>query len=142
MGPYGPLCSTSESNLQLGYYLHLNHRPLDLSQCNTRPSIPVAYSPRTNRRTFGPTIPVSKPNGLHTRTFPFLQLREIEKQNPKLHYPEHAIEYVGFDVQRKQFGGAYLSARYESLKDDTDFTLQRYLTCKSASSERKLLCIC
>lgn len=25
-------------------------------------------------------------------------------------------------------GGAYLSARYESLKEDTDFTLQRYLT--------------
>jgi hypothetical protein len=59
------------------------------------------------------------------RTFPFLHLREIEKQDPKLRYPEHAIEYVGFDVQRKQLGCAYLSARYESLKEDTDFTLQR-----------------
>jgi hypothetical protein len=32
MSPYGPSCSTSESNLQLGYYQHLDHRPLDLSQ--------------------------------------------------------------------------------------------------------------
>lgn len=31
-------------------------------------------------------------------------------------------------MERKAFGGAYLSARYESLKEDTDFTLQRYLT--------------
>jgi hypothetical protein len=29
------------------------------------PLIHIAYSPRTNRRTFGPTILVSKPNGLH-----------------------------------------------------------------------------
>lgn len=35
---------------------------------------------------------------------------------------------MGFDVERKAFGGAYLSARYESLKEDTDFTVQRYLT--------------
>lgn len=31
-------------------------------------------------------------------------------------------------MERKDFGGAYLSARYESLKEDTDFTVQRYLT--------------
>jgi ABC-type sugar transport system ATPase subunit len=53
---------------------------------------------------------------------------EIAKKSPKLRYPEQAIEYVGFDVERKAFGGAYLSARYESLKEDTDFTLKRYLT--------------
>ena len=35
---------------------------------------------------------------------------------------------MGFDVERKAFGGAYLSARYESLKEDTDFTVHRYLT--------------
>ncbi|KAF3044091.1 hypothetical protein E8E12_009366 [Didymella heteroderae] len=45
-----------------------------------------------------------------------------------LRYPDQAIEYVGFDVERKAFGGAYLSARYESLKEEGDFTLQRYLT--------------
>ena len=53
---------------------------------------------------------------------------DIAEKNPNLRYPERAIEYVGFDVERKSFGGAYLSARYESLKEDTDFTVQRYLT--------------
>jgi len=58
------------------------------------------------------------------RTHPYL----TDQQESRLRYPERAIEYVGFDVERKAFGGAYLSARYESLKEDTDFTLQRYLT--------------
>lgn len=62
------------------------------------------------------------------RSFPYLQSPEITENNPNLRYPERAIEYVGFDVERKAFGGAYLSARYESLKEDTDFTVQRYLT--------------
>lgn len=31
-------------------------------------------------------------------------------------------------MERKAFGGAYLSARYESLKEEGDFTLKRYLT--------------
>jgi hypothetical protein len=62
------------------------------------------------------------------RTHPFLLSAEVAQQNPNLRYPERAIEYVGFDVERKSFGGAYLSARYESLKEETDFTLQRYLT--------------
>ncbi|KAH8728743.1 ABC transporter-like protein [Phaeosphaeriaceae sp. PMI808] len=62
------------------------------------------------------------------RTYPYLLSPEVASQNSKLRYPERAIEYVGFDVERKAFGGAYLSARYESLKEDTDFTLQRYLT--------------
>jgi ABC-type molybdenum transport system ATPase subunit/photorepair protein PhrA len=52
----------------------------------------------------------------------------MTERNPRLRFPERAIEYVGFDVERKAFGGAYLSARYESLKEDTDFTVQRYLT--------------
>jgi ABC-type molybdenum transport system ATPase subunit/photorepair protein PhrA len=62
------------------------------------------------------------------RTYPFLLSAEVAQQNLNLRYPERAIEYVGFDVERKSFGGAYLSARYESLKEETDFTLQRYLT--------------
>lgn len=35
---------------------------------------------------------------------------------------------MGFDVERQAFGGAYLSARYESRVEETDFTLERYLT--------------
>jgi ABC-type molybdenum transport system ATPase subunit/photorepair protein PhrA len=62
------------------------------------------------------------------RTHPYLSEPSVAKQNPNLRYPERAIEYVGFDVERKSMGGAYLSARYESLKEETDFTLQRYLT--------------
>ncbi|KAH7394955.1 hypothetical protein DE146DRAFT_66373 [Phaeosphaeria sp. MPI-PUGE-AT-0046c] len=62
------------------------------------------------------------------RTFPYLLSDRVAQRNPNLRYPDRAIEYVGFDVERKAFGGAYLSARYESLKEDTDFTLQRYLT--------------
>lgn len=41
--------------------------------------------------------------------------------------PERAIEYVGFDVESKAFGGAYLSARYESYVEATDFSVERYL---------------
>jgi ABC-type molybdenum transport system ATPase subunit/photorepair protein PhrA len=62
------------------------------------------------------------------RTHPYLLSASFVQQNPNLRYPERAIEYVGFDVERISFGGAYLSARYESLKEETDFTLQRYLT--------------
>ncbi|KAH9882130.1 hypothetical protein J1614_001302 [Plenodomus biglobosus] len=62
------------------------------------------------------------------RSYPYLLSPEIAAKKPSLRYPERAIEYVGFDVERKDFGGAYLSARYESLKEDTDFTVQRYLT--------------
>lgn len=62
------------------------------------------------------------------RTYPYLLSSEISEKNPRLRYPDQAIEYVGFDVERKAFGGAYLSARYESLKEEGDFTLKRYLT--------------
>ncbi|KAH6614241.1 ABC transporter-like protein [Boeremia exigua] len=62
------------------------------------------------------------------RTYPYLLSAEIAEKNPRLRYPNQAIEYVGFDVERKAFGGAYLSARYESLKEEGDFTLKRYLT--------------
>lgn len=62
------------------------------------------------------------------RTYPYLLSPEETQNNPRLRFPESAIEYVGFDAERKAFGGAYLSARYESLKEETDFTLQRYLT--------------
>lgn len=62
------------------------------------------------------------------RTYPWLLSPEITEKKPRLRYPEQAIEYVGFDVERKSFGGAYLSARYESLKEEGDFTLKRYLT--------------
>lgn len=62
------------------------------------------------------------------RSFPYLLSPEIAAKNPNLRFPERAIDYVGFDVERKAFGGAYLSARYESRVEETDFTLAQYLT--------------
>jgi len=62
------------------------------------------------------------------RSYPYLLSDEIHQKNPSLRSPERAIEYVGFDVERRAFGGAYLSARYESRVEETDFTLAHYLT--------------
>lgn len=43
----------------------------------------------------------------------------------------HAIQYVGFNGDQKQSAGgirgSYMSARYESRREDTDFTLLQYL---------------
>ncbi|GAB7335677.1 hypothetical protein MBLNU13_g07988t1 [Cladosporium sp. NU13] len=47
---------------------------------------------------------------------------------------QHAIKYVGFDAERGSgvggtaVRGAYLSARYESRREETDFTVRDYLT--------------
>jgi ABC-type sugar transport system ATPase subunit len=62
------------------------------------------------------------------RSHPYLLSPFIASKNSKLRFPERAIEYVGFDVERKAFGGAYLSARYESRVEETDFSLANYLT--------------
>ncbi|KAK1076016.1 hypothetical protein LTR33_009317 [Friedmanniomyces endolithicus] len=48
--------------------------------------------------------------------------------------PQHAIKYVGFDAERGSsvgginVRGAYLSARYESRREETDFCVRDYLT--------------
>ena len=62
------------------------------------------------------------------QSFPYLLSNEAKLRNPKNRSPGRAIEYVGFDARRKSFGGAYLSARYESRVEETDFTLGQYLT--------------
>jgi ABC-type molybdenum transport system ATPase subunit/photorepair protein PhrA len=47
--------------------------------------------------------------------------------------PQHAIKYVGFDAERgssvggTSVRGAYLSARYESRREETDFSVHDYL---------------
>lgn len=47
--------------------------------------------------------------------------------------PHHAIRYVGFDAERgssvggTSVRGAYLSARYESRREETDFSVRDYL---------------
>jgi ABC-type molybdenum transport system ATPase subunit/photorepair protein PhrA len=62
------------------------------------------------------------------RSYPYLSSDDISQKNPNLRAPERAIGYVGFDVERKDSGDAYLSARYEARVDETDSTLAQYLT--------------
>lgn len=68
------------------------------------------------------------PNG---RSYPYLLTDEIAKKDPRLRYPGNAIQYVGFSGEGSgAIGGtrgAYLSARYESLREETDWTVQQYL---------------
>ena len=64
-----------------------------------------------------------------SRSFPYLSAPEIAQKDPRLRSPHHAIQYVGFDAERgvTSLRGAYLSARYESRREITDFTLRDYL---------------
>ncbi|KAL4907177.1 hypothetical protein BDW74DRAFT_121816 [Aspergillus multicolor] len=65
------------------------------------------------------------------RDYPFLLTDEIAKKDPRLRYPGNAIQYVGFSGEGSgAIGGtrgAYLSARYESLREKTDWTVRQYL---------------
>lgn len=68
------------------------------------------------------------------RSFPFLATPEIEQKDHRLRIPSRAIQYVGFagkyagSLRSGSTSGAYLSARYESRREDTDFTVLDYLT--------------
>lgn len=67
----------------------------------------------------------------NARTYPYLLTDEIAAKDHRLRYPGRAIQYVGFSGEGSQatggVRGAYLSARYESLREDTDWTLRQYL---------------
>ncbi|KAL8718204.1 MAG: hypothetical protein Q9225_004631 [Loekoesia sp. 1 TL-2023] len=68
------------------------------------------------------------------RSFPYLSTPEIERKDHRLRVPSHAIQYVGFSgkygggLRSGSTTGAYLSARYESRREDTDFSVLDYLT--------------
>ncbi|KHN98086.1 ABC transporter domain containing protein [Metarhizium album ARSEF 1941] len=66
-----------------------------------------------------------------SRTYPYLSGGEL---CPRLRSPQNAIRYVGFDAEAtgRGLGGsvttsAYLSARYESRRETTDFSLRDFL---------------
>ena len=67
------------------------------------------------------------------RSFPYLLSPEIEAKDHRLRFPGRAIQYVGFGggqgagLLSSGFAGAYLSARYESRRESTDFSLLKYL---------------
>lgn len=64
------------------------------------------------------------------RTYPYLATDAVPH---RLKAPNRAIQYVGFDAERSGGGGlgpatsAYLSARYESRRETTDFSLCDFL---------------
>lgn len=68
------------------------------------------------------------------RSFPYLSTPAIERKDHRLRVPSYAIQYVGFSgkygggLRSGSTTGAYLSARYESRREDTDFSVLDYLT--------------
>ena len=65
----------------------------------------------------------------NARSFPYLASETV---SPRHRNPARAIQYVGFDGERGGVGksgtrGAYLSARYESRREATDFKVMDYL---------------
>ncbi|KAL2827529.1 P-loop containing nucleoside triphosphate hydrolase protein [Aspergillus cavernicola] len=65
------------------------------------------------------------------RSYPYLLTDDIAKKNLRLRHPSNAIQYIGFSGEGSgAIGGtrgAYLSARYESLREETDWTVHQYL---------------
>lgn len=59
------------------------------------------------------------------RSYPLLSQLQDERRRSA----HNAIQYVGFDAERGKGAmfGSYASARYESLKDETDFSLTDFL---------------
>lgn len=57
------------------------------------------------------------------RQYPFLATNKARHRTP-----EKALRYVGFADDRTGAEGSYLSARYESWREATDWTVRQYLT--------------
>ncbi|CAP95684.1 hypothetical protein E8E15_003813 [Penicillium rubens] len=67
----------------------------------------------------------------NARSYPYLLTDEIADKDPRLRVVENAVQYVGFSGEGSgAIGGtrgAYLSARYESYREETDWTVLQYL---------------
>lgn len=69
----------------------------------------------------------------NARSFPYLASEEFDHKDHRLRIPSRAIQYVGFNSGKGQISGdggvrgAYLSARYESHREETDWTVLQYL---------------
>ncbi|CAK47787.1 P-loop containing nucleoside triphosphate hydrolase protein [Aspergillus niger ATCC 13496] len=65
------------------------------------------------------------------RSYPYLLSDEIAEKDHRLRFAGNAIQYIGFSGEGSgAIGGtrgAYLSARYESLREETDWTARQYL---------------
>lgn len=67
----------------------------------------------------------------NARSYPYLLSDEIAAKDRRLHFVGNAIQYIGFSGEGSAAiggtRGAYLSARYESLREETDWTLAQFL---------------
>ncbi len=66
------------------------------------------------------------------RSYPYLSTKEVEAIDPRYRNVLRAIQHVGFNGERGGVGksgtrGAYLSARYESRREATDFSVIDFL---------------
>ncbi|KAK4941480.1 hypothetical protein LTR10_018624 [Elasticomyces elasticus] len=69
----------------------------------------------------------------NARSYPYLASEAIDdRKDHHLRIPSRAIQYVGFNTTKGQTSGggirgAYLSARYESRREETDWSVLQYL---------------
>lgn len=69
----------------------------------------------------------------NARTYPYLASDDIDdRKDHRLRNTARAIQYAGFNTGKGQISsgglrGAYLSARYESRREETDWTVMQYL---------------
>lgn len=67
----------------------------------------------------------------NARSYPYLLTDEIAEKDPRLRVVENAVQYVGFSGEGSGaiggVRGAYLSARYESYREETDWSVLQYL---------------
>ncbi|KAF7530795.1 hypothetical protein G7054_g9496 [Neopestalotiopsis clavispora] len=101
-------------------------------------SLPSAAEPPTHWSVIGPSLSgkttfLQLLRGQHlcfpptARSFPYLSTEDVPH---KLRVPSRAIKYVGFSNDGPATGptaAAYLSARYESKREITDFSLRDFL---------------
>lgn len=67
----------------------------------------------------------------NARSNPYLLSDEIAAKDPRMRFAGHAIQYIGFNGEGSgAIGGtrgAFLSARYESHREETDWTVEQFL---------------
>jgi ABC-type sugar transport system ATPase subunit len=108
----------------------------------TLPSIRVTRI-EANRRLWAIVGPSTRTDLLHilggqhicipplARSYPHLHTEEVTDKDPRLRSELYAIQYLGFNGEGSEAiggtRGAYLSARYESHREATDWTVRQYL---------------
>jgi ABC transporter len=80
----------------------------------------------------------------NARTYPYLSSDDIEAKDHRLRSPAKAIRYVGFTPGNGQtlgrgIKGSYLSARYESRREETDWSVLQYLRGETELNPSEIL---